>query len=100
MLGTFAPLASSPGPSKTGHRYLTDDVESGLAVIEAVGRQLGLPMVAIGSVCEVVSTIVGCDLRAGAGDIARALLERGWTAPTSSPLQVGALTPAGTREGS
>lgn len=80
MLGSFVPLAGSFGPTTVEHRYLVDDVGSGLAVIEAIGLQLGLPMVTTTAVCSAVSVVVGRDLRAGAGAIASATLERGRTA--------------------
>lgn len=98
MLATFEPFAGSRGPTTLRHRYLVDDVRSGLAVIEAIGQQLGLQMPVTAALCEVISTLVGQDLRAGAADLASALLGRGRTAPTSPDTWRGALAPAGTRE--
>lgn len=100
MLGTFRPFAERLGPSSLRHRYLTDDVGSGLAVIEAVGIRLGLRMPVIAAICDVVSTLVGQDLRVGTADTASALLDRGRAASISRGDQVGALASAGSREGS
>jgi opine dehydrogenase len=100
ILGTFQPLAESLGPSSLQHRYLTDDVASGLAVVEAIGQRFGVQMPVTEAVCDVISTLVGGDLRAGAAETAAALLERGRTAPASSDFQRGALASAGSREGS
>lgn len=98
MLGTFEPFAGSPGPATLRHRYLVDDVGSGLAVLEAVGLRLGLRMPVTAALCEVISRLVGLDLRAGSADLASALLERGGSAPSSPASRGGVLTSAGSRE--
>lgn len=100
MLGTFQPLAESLGPSGLRHRYLIDDVGSGLAVIEAIGQRLGLQMPVTSAICDVVSTLVGHDLRAGSAETASALLEHEGSASTSPDIQVGTFASAGNREGS
>ncbi|MEW5990691.1 MAG: NAD/NADP octopine/nopaline dehydrogenase family protein [Chloroflexota bacterium] len=98
MLGTFEAFAESPGPATLRHRYLVDDVRSGLAVIEAVGQRLGLRMPVTAALCEIVSRLVGLDLRAGSADLASELLERGRTAPSSPASRRGVLASAGSRE--
>ena len=100
MLGTFGPLDQSSGPSSVAHRYLTDDVGSGLAVFEAVGLRLGVRMPVTSAICDIVSTLVGQDLRAGTADTASALLEQGPISSNPSNVQAGALASAGIREGS
>lgn len=100
MLGTFRPLAESLGPTSLRHRYLTDDVGSGLAVIEAVGQRLGLRMPVTAAICDIISTLVGHDLRAGAAETASALLDPSPAASTSPDDRVGAFASAGSREGS
>lgn len=77
MLGTFEPLAESLGPSSLRHRYLTDDVGSGLAVIEAIARRLDIAMPVTTAICDVISALVGQDLRAGAAETASLSLEPG-----------------------
>lgn len=100
MLATFGPLAQSPGPSNLRHRYLIDDVGSGLAVFEAVGLRLGLRMPVTSAICDIVSTLIARDLRAGTTDTASALLEQGPISSDPSNVQAGALASAGSREGS
>ena len=98
MLGTFEPFATSVGPATLQHRYLVDDVRFGLAVIEAVGLNLGLRLPVTTALCEVISRLVGLDLRAGSAGAAAALLERGRKAPSSPANRPGVLASAGTRE--
>lgn len=100
MLGTFQPLAKSLGPSSLRHRYLIDDVGSGLAVIEAIGQRLGLRVPVTTAICDVISALVGQDLRAEAAETASALLDHGGNTSTSPEVQVGAFAHAGSREGS
>ena len=83
MLGTFPPLAGSQGPTRLRHRYLVDDIGTGLAVIEAAGHELGLEMPFIGAICTVGSQLVEEDLRVGARSLARRLLEH--AAPAIEP---------------
>lgn len=83
MLGTFPPLAGSQGPTRLRHRYLIDDIGTGLAVIEAVGHELGFDMPVTGAICTVGSQLVDQDLRVGARSLARRLLEL--AAPANEP---------------
>jgi hypothetical protein len=74
MLRTFAPFDKSQAPTSMHHRYVVDDIGSGLAIIEALGLELGFEMATIGALCTIGSQIVGLDLRAGAASTAARLL--------------------------
>lgn len=98
MLGTFPPFTDSLGPSTLRHRYLVDDVGSGLAVIEALGRIIGVPMPITAAVCEVASALVGYELGAGATEAADALLMNASSLSSPSDARAGAFASAGNRE--
>nr|WP_238351163.1 NAD/NADP octopine/nopaline dehydrogenase family protein [Kribbella shirazensis] len=70
----FPPFATAPGPTTLRHRFLTDDVTCGLAVLEEVARRVGVPTPVITSTVTALSAAAGTDLRTAAGQRADAVL--------------------------
>ncbi|WP_350275149.1 NAD/NADP octopine/nopaline dehydrogenase family protein [Kribbella sp. HUAS MG21] len=70
----FPPFATAAGPTTLGHRFLTDDVTCGLAVLEEVARRVDVRTPVTTSTVTALSAAAGTDLRATAGERADALL--------------------------
>ncbi|MDE1548203.1 NAD/NADP-dependent octopine/nopaline dehydrogenase family protein [Jeotgalibaca caeni] len=50
-------------PTSLFHRYVTEDIPTGLVPLEAVGKELGLPMKHIGLIIDLASTMLDIDFR-------------------------------------
>lgn len=50
-------------PTSLLHRYITEDVPTGLVPLEAVGKELGLPMKNIGLIIDLASALLDTDFR-------------------------------------
>lgn len=51
-------------PSQLDHRYILEDIPYGLVPLEAVGKELGLPMKDTGLIIDLASSIMELDFRA------------------------------------
>jgi hypothetical protein len=74
LLRTYPAFAGSLGPSRLAHRYLTEDVPSGLGPLEALGTEVGVPTPVLSSVITAVGCLLGEDLRQAAPADAKRLL--------------------------
>lgn len=55
--------ATISAPRSLDHRYVMEDIPTGLVPLEAVGKELGLEMKAIGLVIDLASTLLEIDFR-------------------------------------
>lgn len=51
------------GPKNLMHRYITEDIPTGLVPLEAVGKELGLEMKHIGLIIDLASALLDIDFR-------------------------------------
>lgn len=51
------------GPKNLHHRYVTEDIPTGLVPLEAVGKELGLAMTHIGLIIDLASALLDIDFR-------------------------------------
>lgn len=59
------------GPFSAEHRYLTEDVPQGLALLESLGKMLGVPTPVCSSLITLASAALGRDLRENARTVER-----------------------------
>ena len=64
-------------PSSLRHRYLTEDVPTGLVPVEAIGKECGLPMTLTSMVIDLASKVVGEGFRKTGRRLSRRALQRG-----------------------
>lgn len=70
----FPPFATAAGPATLRHRFLTDDVSCGLAVLEDVAQRAGVPTPVMTSTVTALGAAAGTDLRTAARERADVLL--------------------------
>jgi hypothetical protein len=74
MLTGFAPWAAVHGPTLLDHRFLTEDVDFGLAPLEAIGIASGVATPTLSSLLTTLSRMTTRDMRVGATVLAERLL--------------------------
>ncbi|MER7243453.1 NAD/NADP octopine/nopaline dehydrogenase family protein [Kribbella sp. NPDC000426] len=68
------PSTTNGQPTTLDHRFLTDDVTCGLAVLEQLARHLAVPVPLTTARVTALSAATATDLRAGTDVRAKALL--------------------------
>ena len=58
-----AAYATISAPRSLNHRYITEDIPTGLVPLEAVGKELGLEMKAISLIIDLASALMEIDFR-------------------------------------
>lgn len=72
--------ATIQAPRSLEHRYVMEDIPTGLVPLEAVGKELGLEMKTIGLVIDLASTLLGIDFRKEGRNLHELIEENGISA--------------------
>ena len=72
--------ATRSAPRSLEHRYIMEDIPTGLVPLEAVGKELGLEMKAIGLIIDLASTLMEIDFRKEGRNLHELIEENGISA--------------------